>query len=57
MSEDAKKGVLEEISRDLNPLFKNFLKLLVDKGRVGFIDPSPAALSRTAKTAARHCIG
>jgi F-type H+-transporting ATPase subunit delta len=39
MSEDAKKGVLEEISRDLNPLFKNFLKLLVDKGRVGFIVP------------------
>ena len=39
MSEDAKKGVLEKISRDLNPLFKNFLKLLVDKGRVGFIVP------------------
>jgi F-type H+-transporting ATPase subunit delta len=39
MSEDAKKGVLEEISRDLNPPFKNFLKLLVDKGRVGFIVP------------------
>jgi len=39
IGEDAKKGVLGEISSDLNPLFKNFLKLLVDKGRVGFIVP------------------
>ncbi len=39
IAEDAKKGVLGEISSDLNPLFTNFLKLLVDKGRVGFVAP------------------
>jgi len=39
MSEATKKGVLEQVSGDLNPLFANFLKLLVDKGRVGFLMP------------------
>jgi len=39
MSEAAKKGVLDQISSDLNPLFANFLKLLVDKGRIGFLVP------------------
>ena len=39
IAEDAKKGVLGEIASDLNPLFSNFLKLLVDKGRVGFVAP------------------
>ncbi|RZM82440.1 ATP synthase F1 subunit delta [Leptolyngbya iicbica] len=39
VAEESKKGVLEQISTDLNPLFKNFLKLLVDKGRIGFIAP------------------
>lgn len=39
ISEDAKKGVLQQISADLHPLFANFLKLLVDKGRIGFLNP------------------
>ncbi|MEM9117023.1 MAG: ATP synthase F1 subunit delta [Cyanobacteria bacterium P01_F01_bin.56] len=39
MAEDAKKGVLQQISTELHPLFANFLKLLVDKGRIGFVTP------------------
>lgn len=39
IAEDAKKGVLGQISAELNPLFANFLKLLVDKGRIGFLSP------------------
>jgi len=39
MAESAKKGVLDQISGDLNPLFANFLKLLVDKGRISFLMP------------------
>lgn len=39
MEDATKKGVLDQISGDLNPLFANFLKLLVDKGRIGFVTP------------------
>ncbi len=39
IAEDAKKGVLGQISVELNPLFANFLKLLVDKGRINFVFP------------------
>ncbi|MEM6518672.1 MAG: ATP synthase F1 subunit delta [Cyanobacteria bacterium P01_D01_bin.71] len=39
MDEGAKKGVLQQIAEDLHPLFANFLKLLVDKGRIGFLSP------------------
>lgn len=37
MEDATKKGVLDQISNDLNPLFANFLKLLVDKGRINFV--------------------
>ncbi|MDB9525834.1 ATP synthase F1 subunit delta [Oscillatoria sp. CS-180] len=39
MEEGAKKGVLDQISGELHPLFANFMKLLVDKGRIGFLEP------------------
>lgn len=39
MSEATKKGVLDQIAGDLNPVFANFLKLLVDKGRISFLIP------------------
>ena len=37
MAEDAKKAVLQQMAADLNPLFASFLKLLVDKGRIGVL--------------------
>lgn len=37
IGESAKKGVVEQISSDMHPLFTNFLKLLIDKGRIGFL--------------------
>lgn len=39
INEASKKGVLEQISGDLHPLFTSFLKLLVDKGRISFVIP------------------
>jgi F-type H+-transporting ATPase subunit delta len=39
MAENAKKGVLQQIAGDeLHPLFVNFLKLLVDRGRIPFLE-------------------
>ncbi len=36
---DAKKQVLQQIAgNDLHPFFVNFLKLIVDKGRIVFVD-------------------
>ncbi|MGF1457529.1 MAG: ATP synthase F1 subunit delta [Leptolyngbyaceae cyanobacterium] len=37
VEESAKKRVLAKVSEDLHPLFVSFLKLLVDKGRIGFL--------------------
>lgn len=37
MSADAKKGVLQQACADSDPLFANFLKLVIDKGRVVFL--------------------
>jgi F-type H+-transporting ATPase subunit delta len=39
IEENAKKGVIQQISGDLHPLFVSFLKLLIDKGRIGFLEP------------------
>lgn len=39
VNEAAKKNVLQQIASDLHPLFASFLKLLVDKGRIGFLEP------------------
>lgn len=39
MEDNTQKGVLQQLSEGLNPLFANFLKLLVDKGRVSFLEP------------------
>jgi F-type H+-transporting ATPase subunit delta len=38
MSEATKKSVIQKIAGDLHPLFASFLKLLVDKGRIGFLE-------------------
>ena len=39
LSGEAKKGVLQQVAgSDIHPLFINFLKLLVDKGRIVFLE-------------------
>lgn len=38
VDEGAKKGVIQQIADELHPLFVSFLKLLVDKGRIGFLE-------------------
>lgn len=38
MNEGAKKNVIQQIGGELHPLFVSFLKLLVDKGRIGFLE-------------------
>jgi F-type H+-transporting ATPase subunit delta len=37
MGVEAKKGVLQQLGADFHPLFVNFLKLLVDRGRIVFL--------------------
>ena len=37
MGPEPKKGVLQQVGSEFHPLFVNFLKLLVDKGRVIFL--------------------
>ena len=34
----AKKAVLQEVAKELHPLFASFLKLLVDRGRSSFLE-------------------
>jgi F-type H+-transporting ATPase subunit delta len=38
IEEAAKKNVLQQIANDCHPLFVSFLKLLVDKGRIAFLE-------------------
>ena len=38
IDEAAKKNVLQQIATDQHPLFISFLKLIVDKGRIGFLE-------------------
>ncbi|OCQ95014.1 F0F1 ATP synthase subunit delta [Oscillatoriales cyanobacterium USR001] len=35
---DVKKRVLEQVAGEINPFVKNFLRLLVDKGRIFFLE-------------------
>ncbi len=37
MGVEAKKGVLQQLGNEYHPLFVNFLKLVVDKGRIVFL--------------------